>query len=202
MGIFTLIINALRPKRHHETSAPNKYSLNPDEKKLFDAIKRARAWRSDPGGSSLCNNPDCTTGCNMIFREIIKEALAEDGVDTKYLGALEPHIRDKVRLFCENQRDLLESHEVERLVYFYTALDTRIPEEAELYKTRRDAAERRRKEREEVWRKKVEEKRAIKKRERQLRHRQRLRLKRERDHYYWIAYWAAKHAMKEEKNKK
>jgi hypothetical protein len=172
-------------------------ALTPDEIKILDAVKKSRDWRE--GSIGLCKDLYCTTGCTMIFRKLIKEAFANDGADINYLQALEPHLREKVRLFCQNRHDLLEWHELSRLENFCAQLDHRIPEEAQIIKKLEEDRDREYKQREEAWRKRVEEKRAIKKRQKQLQHMQRLRLKRERDHYYWIAYWAARHAIKEEK---
>jgi len=172
--------------------------LTPDEIKILDAVKKSRGWRGGEGNIGLCKNPDCTTGCNMLFRKLVKIALADDQVDIDYLHALEPHVREKVKLFCENRYDCVEWYELSRLRYFYEQLDERIPKEAQLKKEMEELRKQDYRQREEAWRKQVQEKRVVKKREKQLRHRQRLSLKRERDHYYCVAYWAAKHAIKEE----
>jgi hypothetical protein len=194
LAVFKKIIGL---KVRHEALASNDCALTFDEIRILDAVKKTREWRQY--GKPLCNNFNCSTGCNMRFRMIVKENLADNDIDKKYFHALEPKLRDKVKLFCENRRDLLELIESIRLYSFYTDLDERIPEEAKLKKEMEEQQNQVYKKREEAWKKNIEEKRAAKKQEKQLRHKQRLVLKRERDRYYWVAYWAAKHAIREEK---
>jgi hypothetical protein len=179
-------------------------SLDPltlDEIKILDAVKKSREWREGKRNRNigLCRDPNCRTGCNMRFRKLVKIALADDQVDIDYLQALEPHLREKIKLFCENRYDHLEWFELSRLQSFYKQLDERNPEEAKLKKEMEEQRKQNYRQREEAWKKNVEEKRAAKKQKKQLRHKQRLVLKRERDRYYWVAYWAAKHAIREEK---
>lgn len=176
--------------------------LTADEIKILDAVKKSREWREGTRNRNigLCRNPDCTTGCNSRFRKLVKIALADDQVDIDYLQALEPHLREKVKLFCENRYDHLEWFELSRLQSFYKQLDERNPEEAQLKKKMEEQRKHDYRQRVEAWKKNVEEKRAAKKQEKQFQHKQRLVLKRERDRYYWVAYWAAKHAIKEEKS--
>lgn len=176
--------------------------LSSDELVIFNAIRKSRTLRFGAHGVGLCSDPNCTTGCNGIFREVIKEALADEGADPTYLRALEPHLRGRVKSFCLNRRGLLEHHELARLQIFCNELDLRIPEEAEIYARLKEARERERKQHEEAWRASVEEARAKKRAETQLRHKRRLERKRERDYYYWIAYWAAKHAIEDENQRR
>lgn len=198
MGLLALLKNAFLPIRRYKIPVRNTDALTPDELKILEAVKKTREWR-EGGTTPLCNNINCSTGCNARFRMIIKENLADNEVDKRYIQALEPKLREEVKLFCERRHYLLEWHERSRLEDFYTELDERIPEEALLKRRMQEERDQEYRQREEAWRKKVEERRAIRKRERQLRHRQRIALKRERDHYYWIAYWAAKHAIDETK---
>lgn len=198
MGLLALLKNAFLPIRRYKIPVRNTDALTPDELKILEAVKKTREWR-EGGTTPLCNNINCSTGCNARFRMIIKENLADNEVDKRYIQAIEPILREKVKLFCENRNDFLEWHERSRLEYFCAELDERIPEEALLKNTMQENRKQNNRQREEAWRRQVQEKRAAKKREKQLRHRRRLSLKRERDHHYWVAYWAAKHAIKEEK---
>lgn len=196
MSLLATLKKIIGFKVRYETVTSNELALNLDEIQIFEAVKKTRKWR-EGGTTPLCNNLYCSTGCNMRFRMIIKEYLADNDIDKRYFRALEPSIREKVKLFCENRYDLLDPIEHARLRDFYTELDERIPEEAQLKKKMEEKREQEYRQRNEAWRKKVEENRAVKKRDKEIRHRQRIALKRERDHYYWIAYWAAKHAIKD-----
>jgi hypothetical protein len=155
---------------------------------LINAILAARKM-------SLCMRVDCPTGCVGAFRRIVKEALVGRTVSYDEVHSLTPAQRTEILTFMFEERDFLTNDENKLLYSYCRELNPQIPEENEqlaMQKAERESAALRRAEQ---WRLQVAERRAAKRKERQERHTQRLTKKRERDHIYWIAYWAARHSM-------
>jgi len=156
---------------------------------LKAAVRQAREMR-------LCMRSYCTTGCILMFRKLIKEALTGKEVDTSDLGSLAPELRIQLRYFCKLNVDFLTSNESYLLREFYTDLDPNIPAEAAELKRRELQQAIEAIQRHESWKELVAERRAKKKQAKADAHALRLERKKEKDR----AYWSAKHAPEDTKN--
>jgi hypothetical protein len=147
--------------------------------------------------AKLCMQTSCTTGCIGIFRKTIKEALTGHTIETEDFWFLSPSQRAEIRKFIRTETVFLTTDEQKFLEIFCNEPNPSIPSEAAALKLIRERQAEEDKLRLARFKDLVVERRAVKREIIQERHRQRLAKKKERDHIYWVAYWAARHSMQD-----
>jgi hypothetical protein len=187
------MLTFLRLNEYLKKKFKSRRSARNDE--IMTAVIKAREAR-------LCMDYYCSTGCNVRFMRFIKDALAVGKDSTSPIVRLDPPEKEKVRYFCKDRARDLSHGEISVLLWLCEMPDPRNPDEAKLIQKRSKELTDAHAEKIAEFEKNVAERRAIKKQLKKNQHESRIEKKRERDHYYWIAYWAAMHAIRDATNKK
>jgi hypothetical protein len=146
---------------------------------------------------SLCMQLYCSKGCIEVFHKIVKEVLANQNLSRDEVYLLTPGQRRALYICLIDEVDFLSGDENILPLKLCQELDPLIPQEYKIFskkKVEQQSASFLQAERRKLV---VTEYVAVKIEERVERHNISLKRKRERDIYYWIAYWAARHSMQD-----